>query len=262
MGAPIINANEFAAFVLVFMRMSMVVSFAPVIGSPTVLPMAKAALALMLTFMIAPLVNYDASMMPMNLVGFIWLGVGELMLGFTLGFMAQLVVNAANMAGDYISFQMGLSIVNTMDPQSGSQVPVLSRIVYFVFIMVFIYANGHLLVVKALVESFKIAPVGLVNLIQGDSFGVIARMVTMMFILSIKVAAPVIGVLFCIKVSFGIMAKAVPQMNILFVGMPIYIVVGFMVMIVTMSWWPSLLGESLLEVEAALSQAINYFKPQ
>jgi flagellar biosynthetic protein FliR len=261
LGAPVINAAEFAAFVLVLLRVSVVVVVAPIFGGNTVLSQIKAALALMLTFAIAPMVEYTADMMPMTWFGFLFLGLGEVMLGFALAFMVRLVLEAANVAGEYMSFQMGLSMLNAMDPQSGGQVPLLSLFVHMIVILVFLYANGHMLVIKALVDSFQIAPPGLLNLWKPDMFTEVVRAMTGLYVLALKIAAPVIAVLYCVKAGFGITAKAVPQMNILFVGIPVYLIVGFLVMGFGMPWWPQMLGSVLIEVDGALGRVLNFFAP-
>jgi flagellar biosynthetic protein FliR len=257
-GAPVINAAEFAAFVLVLMRLSMVVAFAPILGSPNVVTEAKVALALTLAFVISPLVGYEASLMPMSLLGFVFLAIGELMLGLMLAFMVRLVTETANLAGEYLSFQMSMTMVNLMDPQSGAQVPVLSRLVYIVFILVLLYANGHLIVIKALVDSFRLAPPGTFWFWDPQSFTEVMKAIGRMYVLAVKIAAPVVGLLFCCKISFGIVAKAVPQMQVLFVGMPLYILAGLGVLSYSMDFWPRLIGQGLYEAQEALSRLIGY----
>lgn len=261
MGAPVINAAEFAAFVLVLLRVSVVVVVAPILGSNTVLAQVKAALALVLTFAIAPTVEYTADLMPMTALGFVLLGLGELLLGFALAFMVRLVLEAANVAGEYMSVQMGLSMLNTMDPQSGGQVSQLSLFIYLTVSLIFLYANGHLLIIKAVADSFTVAPPGLLSFERPEMFTEVVKAMTGLYVLALKIAAPVIGVLFCVKAGFGIAAKAVPQMNILFVGIPVYIIVGFMVMGFAMPWWPQMLGRALVEVDVVLGRILVFLAP-
>ena len=261
MGAPVINADEFAAFVLVLLRLSTVVAFAPILGSPNVVTEAKVAIALTLAFVIAPTVGFDASLMPMSILGIAWLAVGELVMGLAMAFMVRMVLETANLAGEYISFQMSMTMVNLMDPQTGAQVPVVSRLVYIVFTLLFLFANGHLIVIKALVDSFKVAPPGLMVLWSPLAFSEIMLGIGRMYILSVKVAAPVVGLLFCCKVSFGIVAKAVPQMQVLFVGMPLYILAGLVLIGMSMDFWPRLIGQALFEAQEALGRLVALYGP-
>jgi flagellar biosynthetic protein FliR len=261
LNAPIINADEFAAFILVLLRLSMVIAFAPVLGSANIVTEAKVALALTLTFVIAPLVSVDASKMPMTWLGFAWLAISELLMGLSLAFMVRLVMETANLAGEYLSFQMSMTMVNLMDPQSGGQVPVVSRLVYIIFILIFLHANGHLVVIKALVDSFGVAPPGVMVLWRPETFSEVLWGVGRMYVLAVKIAAPVVGILFCAKVSFGIVAKAVPQMQVLFVGMPLFILLGLAVMGFSMDFWPRLIGQSIFEAQQALKRLIALFGP-
>jgi flagellar biosynthetic protein FliR len=261
LGAPIINATEFAGFVLVLLRISMIVALAPVIGSPDIVTELKVAIALMLTFVVAPLVSFDASMMPMHLFGFLFLAMGELILGALMALMVRLILETANMAGEYLSFQMGMTMVNLMDPQSGTQLPVVSRLVYIVFVLVFVYANGHMIVIKAVVDSFSVAPPGYVYLWGPELFSEAMLAVGRMYVLAVQIAAPVVALLFCTKVSFGIVAKAVPQMQVLFVGMPLFILAGLAILGISMDFWPRLVGQGMVEAQLALKKVLAYVSP-
>ena len=260
MGAPVINAAEFAAFVLVLLRLSMLVILAPVFDNSLVPAPVKAALVLMLTFVIAPRVSYEAALMPMTWFGFAFLALGELLLGLALALMVRLVLEAAHVAGEYISFQMGMSMLNAMDPQSGGQVALISLTVNLIMTLFFLYANGHMLVLKALTESFKVAPPGLFLSFGPEFFGELMRSMAGLYVLALKISAPVLAVSFCCKVSFGVVAKAMPQMNILFVSMPVYIVAGLVVMSLSLPWWPLLMGRALMEADAALGRLLELFQ--
>jgi flagellar biosynthetic protein FliR len=261
LGAPVINASEFVAFLLVLIRLSTFVAVAPILGSPNVLTEAKAALALTLTVVLVPVVPYRAEDLPLNLWAMISLGVGEMVIGLILATMVRLVLETANLAGEYLSFQMSMTMVNLMDPQSGTQVPIVSRLVYIIFVLIFLIVNGHYLALKAIADSFKVAPVGYLVLDRPIMFTEIMQATGRMYILAIKIAAPVVGLLFCVKVSFGVVAKAVPQMQVLFVGMPLFILAGLAVTGFTMSFWPRLIAQGLYEAQEAMARILEILAP-
>jgi flagellar biosynthesis protein FliR len=118
-----------------------------------------------------------------------------------------------------------------------------------------------MIVIKAMVESFSIAPPGLLNVWRPEIFTEVIHAIFGMYVLALQIAGPVIGVLFCVKAAFGIVAKAMPQMNILFVGMPVYILVGFSVLGFSMPWWPEILGRLLVGVDGTLDRLLTYFAP-
>jgi len=257
LGVPIINAAEFAAFVLVLLRLSMLAVLAPIFDNNIIPAQVKAALVLMLTFVVAPKVGYEAELMPMTWFGFAFLALGELLIGLSLSLMVRLVLESAHVAGEYISFQMGMSMLNAMDPQSGGQVALISLMVNLIMTLFFLYANGHLLLLKAVIDSFQVAPPGLFLAFGPEYFGELMRAVAGLYVLALKIAAPVIAVTFCCKVAFGVVAKAMPQMNILFVSMPVYIFSGLLVLSLSLNWWPQLLGRALVGTDAALSRLLE-----
>lgn len=261
MGAPVINAAEFAAFILVLLRISIFIALAPVFRAPQIPTTIKAILILMLAFVMAPHVEYDPSLMPMTWYGFVVIGFGELFIAFTLCFMVRLVIDSSYVAGEYISFMMGLSMVNAMDPGGGGQTPLLGMLLNMLFTLIFLYANGHLLVIKAMADSFQVAPPGLINIWNPAVFTEVVRALAGLYILAIKIAAPLIAVMFCIQVAFGVTAKAMPQMNIMFVGIPVYIIVGMLVMSLSMPWWPPILGEALYGADQAMDRILVYLTP-
>jgi flagellar biosynthetic protein FliR len=257
LGAPVINAAEFAAFVLVLLRLSVLVVLAPIFNHQLIPAPLKAVLALMITFVAAPRVAYSAELMPMTWFGFAFLGLSEILIGLSLALMARLVLEAAHVAGEYISFQMGMSMLNAMDPQSGGQQAVVSLLVNIIMTLIFLYANGHMLVFKAVIDSFQVVPPGLFLAFGPEYFGELMRAMAGLYVLALKIAAPVIAVTFCCKVAFGVMAKAMPQMNILFVSMPVYIFSGFATLILCLPWWPLLLGRALMGADAALGRVLQ-----
>lgn len=257
MGAPPINPAEFVTWLLVFVRMSMLAIMAPVFASPLIVTPAKVLLALGLTVLVALQLSFSAEALPMTWPDLTILVAGEVLAGLLLAFLVRVVLEAANIAGEYVGFQMGLSIVNVVDPQTGTQVSVISQFIYLTATLLFLQANGHLLILKALIQSYQIAPPGFLNLWNPQPFTEILRAMARMYVLAIKIGAPIIAVLFCLKAAFGIVAKAVPQMNILFVGMPLYIVVGLIFIFIALPFWPAVLGRALLETEQALEAVLR-----
>ena len=234
---------------------------APIFRAPQIPAQIKAILTLMLAFVLAPQVEYTPSMMPMTWYGFVVIGTGELFIGFTLSFMVRLILDSAYVAGEYISFQMGLSMVNAMDPSGGGQTPILGLLISMLMSLIFLYANGHLLVLQAMADSFQVAPPGLLTMGQPEIFTEVLKAMGGLYILAIKISAPLMAVIFCVQVAFGVTAKAMPQMNIMFVGVPVYIVAGFLLIGFSMPWWPQLMGEALYGADQAMDRVLNYLAP-
>ena len=164
-------------------------------------------------------------MFPDNSVGFAILVVGEFIIGLALGFTVDIFFGAVQLAGQIIGFQMGFSMINVIDPQTGANLSMMSQIGYLVAILLFILLCGHHIIIQALVESFRIVHMGGLTLKPG-MLEQLRTLVTGMFVLGIKMAAPAMAALIFTNAAFGICAKFVPQMNVMIVAFPVQIVAG------------------------------------
>ena len=244
MTPPNLNPAEFAAFALILIRVSVLVFLAPIFGSEMVPVQLKAALALVFALILTPMVKVDPGLFPTSLLGFVPLILGELFIGLSISLILRLILEGVQLAGQYIGFQMGFAIVNVIDPQTGNQSSVLSQFAYILALIIFLAVNGHYIVIRALMQSFDMVPVGqpLLNTIV---FNNVSEAMAEMFIIAIKIGAPALVVLFGVKVAMGIVAKTVPQLNVLFVGMPMYIIVGLLVFGFSLEFFTTLLGRAV-----------------
>ncbi|MBU1168202.1 MAG: flagellar biosynthetic protein FliR [Proteobacteria bacterium] len=219
------SANEFKIFILILIRVSIVLFMFPVFSSPVVPGLTKIALALILSLLLYPVVPMDPGLFPQNNLGFAVLITGEFIVGMVMGYTVDIFFGAVQLAGQIIGFQMGFSMINVIDPQSGANISMMSQIGYLVAILLFILLNGHHTIIQALVESFRIVNMGEFFLKAG-MITQLQTMVTGMFVLGIKMAAPAMAALLFTSAAFGICAKFVPQMNIMIVAFPVQIYVG------------------------------------
>jgi flagellar biosynthetic protein FliR len=256
MTPPTLNPAEFAVFALILIRVSVLVFLAPIFGSDLIPYLIKVALALMLALILTPLVKVNPGLLPADLWGFVPLILGELFIGLSLTLILRLVLEGVQMAGQYIGFQMGFAIVNVINPQTGTQASVLSQFAYILALVIFLAVNGHYIVIKALMQSFDLVPVGR-PLLDSIVFREVSNAMAQMFVIAIKIGAPALVVLFCVKVSMGIVAKTVPQMNVLFVGMPLYIIIGLMVFGYSLQFFIPLLGRAVAQAGDAMTLVLK-----
>lgn len=227
------SVDEYKTFILILIRVSIILFMFPVYSSPVIPALAKTGLALVLTLLLYPVVSVDPNAFPIRTVSFGILIVGEFLVGIALGFTIQVFFGTVQLAGQIIGFQMGFSMINVIDPQSGENISVLSQIGYLTAILLFILLSGHHIIIMALIESFRVVNMGDVYLKSGLLTQLIT-MVTGMFVLGVKMAAPAMAALMFTDAAFGICAKFVPQMHILIVAFPVKIVVGLFMFGVTL----------------------------
>jgi flagellar biosynthetic protein FliR len=146
-----------------------------------------------------------------------------------MGICIRIFIAAVQLAGQIIGFQMGFSMINVVDPQSGANISILSQLGYFTVLLVFVLMNGHHIIITAISDSFYLIEVGKISL-RPEYLTQLRTMVTGMFILGIKMSSPALAALIFTDAAFGICAKFVPQMHILVVAMPVKIAIGLIMM--------------------------------
>ena len=126
-----------------------------------------------------------------------------------------------------INFQMGFSMVNAVDPMTGQQEPVTTHFIYMCTMLTFLTLNGHLNLIRALGSSFELVPPGGLFLTP-QLMNEVMLFSKQMFILGVRIAAPVILALFLVDLSLALISKMAPQMNVMTMGFPLKIMVGFL----------------------------------
>jgi len=221
------SADEYKVFILILIRISVILFLFPFYGSPVVPGMVKTGIALIITMILYPVVNVDPHLFPVQTINFALLVIAEVLIGMALTYSIQVFFGTVQFAGQVIGFQMGFSMINVVDPQSGVSISVLSQIGYLSMLLIFIILNGHHIILSAVVESFRILNMGDIYLKAG-LVDQLSTMIAGLFVLGIKIAAPAMAALLFTSAAFGICAKFVPQMPILIVAFPLKIAVGLL----------------------------------
>ncbi|WP_028550438.1 flagellar biosynthetic protein FliR [Paenibacillus sp. UNC451MF] len=156
--------------------------------------------------------------------------IREILVGLMLGFIAYMFFQIVLIAGAFIDIQMGFGIANVIDPMTGAQSPIMGNLKYMISILLFLSFNGHHLLLKAIMESYDWIPLSnslFAKMYSGDIAEFMVRTFTSVFRISFQMAAPLVVALFLTDVGLGFLARVAPQFNIFVVGMPIKIIIGF-----------------------------------
>ncbi len=235
--------RHYAVFTLVLVRVAAMLFLMPVFSSNTIPVRVRAAVALVLSLMLTPVVPWGPDQLPSSPLGFLLLGVAELFTGMSLALMMRLIFAGLQTAGQMVSIQMGFSVANVMDPVSGTQSAILAHFAYIIALLLFLSTDGHLVILRYVYQSFDLLAPGRLVL-SAPLSEIMMEMCREMFILSIKILAPVMVVLLFAQVALGILAKMVPQINMLIVSFGINIALGLFFMGLSMQvFWP-VLGRS------------------
>ena len=220
-----IQYQEFKAFFLILIRVSVILLMFPFFSSRVIPVLAKAGLVLIITIILFSVIDNKMVEFPDTLCGMVQMITAELIIGMILGLLVKIVFEGIRMMGQLVGFQTGFAITNILDPQSGIQVSILSNIAYLMAMVIFLILNGHHILLNAVRESFEIINVGSLSL-DRRIFQEIINASGDMFVIAIKIGAPAIAALLFTKVVFGLITKLIPQMNIMIVAFPIQIVIG------------------------------------
>ncbi len=234
MGAILDNISlRLDLFILMFIRVSALILASPIFGRKTMPRLIKVCLCIVLTYVmfaanaLAPQPQYD------NMAGFALLCLMELLFGLALGFVVTLFFALVEIAGHYIDMQMGFGMVNVLDVQNQTSVPITGNLLSIVLLITFFGVNGHLKLIYILNSTFTQIPVGTVTL--NPHIGMTALEVfALAFLLAVHVALPLIMSGLMGELALGFITRAVPQINIFVVGIPIKVALGFLMLLLVL----------------------------
>lgn len=211
----------------------------PVIGTQSVPVRVRLAITLSVTVVIAPLLHDLPVLDPFSLAFWIII-IQQFLIGVAMGFALQLMFSAVITSGQIIAQQMGLGFAAMVDPSNGLQVPMVSQLYLLAVVLIFLIFNGHLILIEVVANSFNTLPVGQ-EVLSPDSLWQLISWGSDMFAGALLISLPTVGALLVVNISFGIITRAAPQLNIFAVGFPIMIVLGFAVIMTTL---PSLVPQT------------------
>ncbi len=253
-----LDMSALEAALFIFFRVAAILFFSPFFGSAQVPARLKIGLALVFSIALYPLVPTGVLQRPTGLFELVVAVTTEITIGLAIAYAVQLLFAAVQLAGTVVDFQMGFGVVNVIDPQTQSQVSITAQFHNIIAVLFFLALNGHHVVIGALVDSFT-----LINPRHIDFSGLtpefMLKVFSATFIVAVKIAAPVMAVLFFLSVGLGLVARTVPQMNVFIVGFPLQIGVGLLMIGLSMPFFAALLKAEWMELPARLRVLMGTF---
>ncbi len=217
-------------YFLVFARVGSMVMLLPAIGDAGVPARVRLALALAISFAMAPaLASVYPHTAPSSPIGLGVLLVQEITAGVLIGGMARLVMGALSVAGQLIATQTGLAYTQTIDPTFGEQGAIIGTFFSMLGVVLIFTTNLHHLAIGAIHGSYTIIPPG-AALPTGDMAQEAINLVSGSFALGLELAAPFLVFGFAVNAAIGILARLMPQMQVFFIAQPVNILAGFFLM--------------------------------
>jgi flagellar biosynthetic protein FliR len=218
-----------ATFLLAFGRIGTMVMLLPGLGEASIPVRVRLTVAPVLTAVLLPL-HRQAYHVDLRAFGPVLAMLGtEMLIGAMLGMTARLAMSAVQVAGSVIAFQLGLSFATAVDPVHGEQGAMVGNFLSVLAVTLIFATDLHYLVIAALHDSYRVFAPGTIPII-GDMASLTTQTIASAFKIGIQLAAPflVFGLLF--NLGLGVLSRLMPQMQVYFVGVPLSIWLGFLIL--------------------------------
>jgi len=242
-----LNYAEFERFLFVFFRVGALILFVPVLGSRQVPVSMKIGLILFTSIVIFPLVQARPLPEPQGIFDLAVFLLSDVTIGLGIAYITRLIFAAVQIAGTVVDFQMGFGVVNVIDPQTDTQVSVTAQFHNIVAVLIFLAIDAHHFILQAIVESFFIINPAEINF-SSLTPEYMLYLFSGTFTTAVKIAAPIMAILFFLSVGLGLVARTVPQMNVFIVGFPLQIGVGLLMVGLSLSFFSVLVKQQMYDL--------------
>ena len=232
--------GHIAVFLLMLVRVSGIFLISPFFGSMNISIYFRVGTALAITILLFPVVDgLGTPYVPENVIMFGVTALGELFIGWLIGFVAYISFAAITMAGKVMDMQVGFAIVNVVDPTSGQQIPLIGSFLYNLAIIVF-----RVVPIAGMEGNLSLAML-------------IANFTGTIFLTGMKIAMPITFAILLTNVGLGILSRTMPQMNIFVVGIPMQLMIGITVLSMIIPFYVLFLDVLFNEMYGNISLAIR-----
>ena len=246
MDLNLLTMNTVIAFLLVLCRMGGMLVSAPLFNMGNVPAQVKIGLAVATALILFPLHSAHL-VIPKDLIQFSLMVIQESIIGVLIGFTAKLVFMALQIAGEYISMQMGLSVANVLDPVTQTQSAMIGQFFFYLGALLFLSLNIHHGLILAINRSFQAIPLGHFIGEHHLTSGLLAerfiQLSSDMLMMALMVGVPLMGTLLITEIAVGFVSKVMPQMNAFMVAIPLKVALGLILVAVCIPYLSSTLGD-------------------
>ncbi len=247
--------SALALFIWPFIRISSMFISIPVFSVRSLPAKVRVMAAFLITLVVVPVIPAIPDIAIFSYQG-LMVTVQQIMIGLATGFVLQMVFAVMLVGGQSTAYSMGLGFASMVDPATGIQVPVIAQVFVISSSLMFLGVNGHLLLIEMLIESFTTLPIAVVGFSVNDLWNIIAWS-SQIFVGGVLLAMPIMAALLFVNISFGVAARAAPQLQIFGVGFPITIMLGMVLIWVSISNGLDVFSEVLTDGFRLISQLLR-----
>ena len=207
----LIDQQTIYSFLLLFARILAFMAFMPILGDKTVNPTVRVATAFYLSVFIFPLV--DSSQITIEEKDFLLALISEITLGLVASFLVQIVFMAVQVIGDLIGYATALSMANMFDPATGTQQGIVSRLLYFIVLVIYLESGMYEITIYMLAQSFGSITLGNFDLYSYDGVAIAINEINAMFAFAFSFAFPLFFIGFVLDIYYGYGTKSMPAFS-------------------------------------------------
>ncbi len=228
----VLTPTNLVLFIAIITRLSGLLSTAPFFSTYPIPRQVKIWLAATIAFVLFPIIKSSTGfVLPTAVPALMIILIKEFLIGFAIGFCANIILIGVEIGANMFSTQMGLSVSTALNPLSGSASPVLTQSYVLMAGMIFLCVDGHHLLFSSLYHSFISMPIGFQFDFSPQMIEQIVHISSQMFIVGMELVLPIFAILFMTDVLLGFTSKMMPQLNIFMVSMPLKLYLGLLLSI-------------------------------
>ncbi len=217
-------------FLLLVVRMLGFIVIIPVLAGSNIPMNAKVGFSILMAYLLFATNKVVDISYTNSVLGYGMLMVEEFFVGFTIGFTVFCFFSVMYFVGQLIDMQIGFSMVSVFDPVSQIQVPIAGNLLFMIMGILLIEMGGLHAFIQVLFYSYELLPIGSAFILGNEhSATTLLAILATYFVIGLQVSMPIVGATLIIDIALGLLVKAVPQMNIFVVGLPLKLLLGLMV---------------------------------
>jgi flagellar biosynthetic protein FliR len=229
-------------FAVVLTRISVFLIVVPIFSSTSIPVRIRVSILLMLSLCFSMAMPTVVKLNTFSITEAVLLITGEAIYGLALGLIVMLIFSAVKIGGRFIEREMGLAMAEMLDPLSGESVQPLSILVEMLFILMFLAANGHHMLLGIIAKSYEAFPAGRIPELSMLVEGVV-QAGSVMLVAGLRLAAPMLAAFLLMLTVLGVFARIIPEMDILFISMPLRIGLGLLMVCIFFPFIQQFIGE-------------------
>lgn len=251
-----IETLKLEAFLMVLVRIACFVAIAPVFGHKSINARLRVLIAACISLTVFTAMDPD---MPeySSVFGFTFLLLKEAAVGLALGFVSSLVMAIITMAGEFIDREIGFSMAQSFDINSGVMTTITANMYDKLIYLIILITNLHYYILKAIVRSFEVIPLGSFKLNVSFMYMQIIDFIVEFFIIGFRIAMPIFIAATIMNIILGVMTKSSPQMNMFAIGIQMKIILGMLALAIMIMFVPNITNYLMEKMDSMLTSLLG-----